>query len=43
MKEIWNRIVRFWRSLETLDERIYYMTLVVTGVAALVCTVAGTM
>lgn len=41
MKSIRNSIVSFWRALDTLEERIYFLTLFVAGIAAVVSTVAG--
>ena len=35
------KITQFWGSLESLDERIYFMTLFVANVAGLVCSVVG--
>ena len=36
-----NRVLQFWRSLETLDERIYYMLLSVADIAGLISTIVG--
>ncbi|MBQ7486079.1 MAG: hypothetical protein IJT77_01130 [Clostridia bacterium] len=41
VKSIRNSIVSFWRALDTLEERIYFLTLFVAGIAAVVSTVAG--
>lgn len=40
MKRFWARIIRKWNSIESLDERIYRIVLVVGIFAALICLVA---